>query len=290
MTKHALSTLRLALIGLFALLTMLASPALAVDYPPAPNGPILDQADLLPPDQEAALDARLRALNAQSGRALIIATVPSLQGESIEMYAVKLFEAWGIGGKESDSGLLLLVAPNERKVRIEVGYGLHGYVTDGLSGRIIRTIITPRFKQGDMAGGIEAGANALLEQLARSPQDAKAVAEAAEAAQRQRNKVTPGDVFMAIVIVLVVLGFIGISAVRAAARGGRRYRSGGGVSPIIVWAASEILSDALRGGGRHHGGGGWGGGGGGWGGGGGGGGFGGFGGGGSGGGGASGGW
>ncbi|HEY1125042.1 MAG TPA: TPM domain-containing protein [Sphingobium sp.] len=272
---------------LLALLGALATPALAVTYPPAPNGPILDEANLLPPDREAALDARLRAFNAQTGKAVIVATVNSLQDESIEIYAVKLFEAWGIGGKESDSGLLMLVAPNERKVRIEVGYGLHGYVTDGLSGRIIRTIITPRFKQGDMAGGIEAGTDALLQQLSRSPEDAKAIAEAAEAARRQDHRVNAGDVFKAVIIVIVVLFIIIISAVRAASRAGRRYRSGGGVAPIVVWAASEILSDALRGG--RGGGGGWGGGGGDWGGGGGGG-FGGFGGGGSGGGGASGGW
>jgi uncharacterized protein len=277
--------------ALLALVGALGAPARAVDYPPPPNGPILDQANLLPPDREAALDARLRALNAQTGKAMLVVTVDSLQGEPIELYAVKLFEAWGIGGKASDQGLLLLVAPNERKVRIEVGYGLHGYVTDGLSGRIIRRIVTPRFKAGDMAGGIEAGADALLEQLSRTPQDAKAVIEAAEAARQQQERVSPGDVVKAVGIVLVILIVILVSAVRAASRAGRRYRGGGGgVSPIVVWAASEILSDALRGG-RHHGGGGFGGfgGGGDWGGGGGGG-FGGFGGGGSGGGGASGGW
>lgn len=284
-----MKTLRRLFLLMLAMLGALSAPALAITYPPAPDGPIFDQADLLPPDREAALDAKLRALNQRTGDALVVATVNSLEGDSIEMYAVKLFEAWGIGGKETDKGLLLLVAPNERKVRIEVGYGLHGYVTDGLSGRIIRTIITPQFKQGDMAGGIEAGVDALMEQLSRSPQDAKAIAEAADAAQRNRNKISPGDIAQAIFIVVIILIFVIFSAVRAAARGGRRYRHGGdGISPIVVWAASEILSDALRG--DRHGGGGWGGGGGGGWGGGGGGGFGGFGGGGSGGGGASGGW
>jgi uncharacterized protein len=272
---------------LLALLVFVGAPALAVEYPPPPNGPILDQADLLPPDREAALDARLRTLTTQTGKSFVVVTVPTLQDETIEIYAVKLFEAWGIGGKESDQGLLLLVAPNERKVRIEVGYGLHGYVTDGLSGRIIRNEITPRFKAGDMAGGIEAGANALLDQLSRTPQDAKAVAEAADAASRQGNATKPGDAIKGIVIVVAILLFIFLSAGRAAMRGGRRFRDGdGGVGPIVIWAASEILSEALRDGRR--GGGGWGGGD--WGGGGGGGGFGGFGGGGSGGGGASGGW
>jgi len=275
---------------LLALLALSSAPALAVDYPPAPKGPILDEANLLPPDKEAALNARLRELNAKTGRALIVVTVNSLQGETIEMYAVKLFEAWGIGGKETDQGLLFLVAPNERKVHIEVGYGLHGYVTDGLSGRIIRTIITPRFKAGDMPGGIEAGVDALVQQLSRSPEDAKAVAEAADARKASNSRTSSGTVVTAIIIVFVILLII-LSFTRRGLSGGRRYRShdDGGIAPVVIWAASEILSSALRDG--HRGGGGWGGGGGGggWGGGNDGG-FGGFGGGGSGGGGASGDW
>ena len=266
------------LLALLALLAALAGvPAAAQpQFPARPEGPVLDAADLLPADREAALDARLREYNARTGRALVVVTVPTLQEDTIEDYAVRLFEAWGIGGKETDQGLLLLVAPNERKVRIEVGYGLHQYVTDILSGRIIRDEITPRFKQGDFPGGIEAGVTALVTQLDRDPADAKAVAEAAAAAERERGSgggsMIGGAIFWIVMIVFFMLVF--------GRRGRRRSGVVGAVGDVILWSA---INGAMNS--SHSDGGGWGGGGGG-----GGGGFGGFGGGMSGGGGASGSW
>lgn len=254
-----------------ALFVVLATPAAAVTYPPRPAGAVLDQANILPPADEAALDAKLREYSARTGRSIVVATVNSLEGETIEMYAVKLFEAWGIGGKESDQGLLLLVAPNERKVRIEVGYGLHQYVTDALSGRIIRGEITPRFKAGDMAGGINAGVSALITQLDRTPEDAKAIAEAAAAqAQGDPESASIGSVVFWILLIVVLSWLFS----------GRRGRSGRrGIHPgIIIWGAGAGSNWGGGGGGFGGGGGGFGGG------------FGGFGGGGSGGGGASGGW
>jgi uncharacterized protein len=191
---------------LVLLLALAAAPARAVTYPPAPEGPVLDQAGLIPDAQEAALDARLREYTQRTGRAIVVATVPTLEGETIEIYAVRLFEAWGIGGKESDQGLLLLVAPAERKVRIEVGYGLHQYVTDALSGRIIRNAITPRFREGDMAGGIEAGVGELIAQLDRTPEDARAIAEAAEAAQSQQGG--PGEWIENVIVLIVMFAFL----------------------------------------------------------------------------------
>ncbi|MET0181062.1 MAG: TPM domain-containing protein [Novosphingobium sp.] len=264
---------------LLALLAVVsASPAWAA-FPPRPEGPVLDAAGILPPAEEAALDARLRAYTTGTGRALVVATVPSLDGQTIEMYAVELFEQWGIGGKESDAGLLLLVAPNEHKVRIEVGYGLHQYVTDALSGRIIRDTITPRFRTGDYAGGIVAGVDALVAQLDRDPADVKAVAEAAAAAaaqQRDEGGASFGGIVFWIVLLIVFMAMFG------GRRRGRGYRGSGigGNLPIILWGASEMARHmgGSRGG---FGGGGFGGGGGG---------FGGFGGGMSGGGGASGSW
>ncbi len=265
------------------LLALLAAPAAAVDYPPHPQGPIFDQADLLPPDVEASLDQRLRAFDAQTGDAVIVATVNSLQGDTIEDYAANLYAAWGIGGKERDTGVLLLVAPNEHKVRIEVGYGLTPYITDILSGRIIRDDITPRFKQGDMAGGIEAGVNDILDQLSKSPADAKAITEAAAAAEKSRPHEGGGIPAGGLLWLGFLLFFFILPAFRM--RRGRRYRGGlgGAVGNVLLWTA---LGSAMGGGRR----GGWGGGGSFGGGGGGGGGFGGFGGGMSGGGGASGGW
>ncbi|HTN13431.1 MAG TPA: TPM domain-containing protein [Sphingomonadaceae bacterium] len=262
------------------LLAGLAVPAQAA-VPPRPTGPIYDGANLIPDQQEAAMDARLRDYNAKTGNAVIVATVPSLDGDAIEPYATKLYETWGIGGKERDTGVLLLVAPNERKVRIEVGYGLTPYITDILSGRIVRDEITPRFKAGDMAGGIEAGVNAIVTQLDRSPEDAKAIAEAAAAAEKARQS-DPGASIGGIIFWIVLIVFFALVFGRRS-RGQRRSGFGSAVGNIILW---EALNAATRGGGGHHdgwgGGGGFGGGGGG--------GFGGFGGGMSGGGGASGSW
>lgn len=246
-----------------ALLALGAAPAVAQELPTRPEGPILDQAELLAPAQEAALDQRLRDYNASTGRALVIATVGSLQGQTIERYATELFEQWGIGGAERDQGLLLLVAPNERQVRIEVGYGLTPYVTDILSGRIIRNEITPRFAQGDFAGGIVAGIDALTTQLNREPADARAVAEAAEAAEAAGRERGGGEA--SILSILFWIGMIGMFMFifgrgGGGGRGGRRYRRGG-ISPwVVMWGASEIARHAAgRGGG--FGGGGFGGGG-----------------------------
>ncbi|HEX7709324.1 MAG TPA: TPM domain-containing protein [Sphingomonadaceae bacterium] len=276
---------RIALL-LSLLLALLATPAAALSFPPHPQGPIYDEADLLPPDQEAALDQRLRDFDRQTGDAVIIATVNSLQGDTIEDYAAKLYANWGIGGAERDNGVLLLVAPHERKLRIEVGYGLTPYITDILSGRIIRDDITPHFKQGDMAGGIEAGIGAILTQLSQSPADAKAIAEAAAAAEK--NRAHSGGGGAAIFFFFMFLFFFVFPIIGALGRkGGKGYRRGGfgsAVGNIALWTALNAAANA----GRNGGGGGWGGGGGGFGGGGGG--FGGFGGGMSGGGGASGGW
>jgi uncharacterized protein len=275
-------TRALAWLGLLLAL-LIAAPVAALDLPQRPQGPIYDEADLLPAADEAQLDQRLRQFNAATGNAVIVATVNSLQGDTIEDYAVKLYAAWGIGGAERDTGVLLLVAPNEHKVRIEVGYGLTPYITDILSGRIIRDEITPRFKQGDMAGGIEAGVQAMLTQLSQSPADAKAIAEAAAAAEK--NRAQGGSDIPAGVILWIVFIIIFIVLPALFRRRGQRYHGGvgGTVGNILLWTALNAASHSGRdsgwGGG---GGGGWGGGGGG--------GFGGFGGGMSGGGGASGGW
>lgn len=265
----------------FALLfAFVAAPVAALDFPPHPTGPIYDEAHLLSPADKASLDQKLRALNKTTGNAVIVATVNSLQGDSIDDFAVKLYAAWGIGGKERDAGVLLLVAPNERKVQIEVGYGLTPYITDILSGRIVRDVITPRFKAGDMSGGIVAGVDAIVTQLSKSPEDAKAIAEAAAAAEKQRQTSDEGIPAGGIIWGLLILFFVILPMFSR--RHGRRYRSGlGTVGQVVLWSALDAAARGSRnsdwGGGGGFGGGGGGG-------------FGGFGGGMSGGGGASGGW
>jgi uncharacterized protein len=127
---------------------------------------MLDQADILPAKEEAALDARLRRLWRETGDALLVVSVDSLAGRPIEDFSRELFNTWGIGDDETDRGLLILVAPNERKVRIEVGCGLESTITDELASDVIQRRILPEFREGDYSAGTRAGAEALIAQLA----------------------------------------------------------------------------------------------------------------------------
>ena len=252
--KHVLAVLWLALLAL-------ASPVAAQTFPANNGSPVVDQAGILRPDQIADLTAKAQALYAQSGRAFAVATVKSLEGYPIDDYAYRLGRAWGLGQKGKDDGVLLLVAPNERKVWIATGYGAGTFMTDAMSGIIIRDDILPHFKQSppDYGGGIEAGADAIIKQMSLPPDEAaKNVAAASEAqTQRQHSGGSP----LPVIFWLMVIGFIGLSHFR---RGfGRRYRTrGGGISPWVMLWGLNALDRGSRGGGWG-GGSGWGGGGGG---------------------------
>jgi uncharacterized protein len=280
--KHSITALVLALLAL-------ASPVSAQHFPANNGSPVVDQAHLLRPEQVIDLKSKSEALYAQTGRAFAVATVKSLEGYPVEDYAYRLLRYWKLGSAKNNDGVLLVVAPNEHKVAVTTGYGAGEYMTDAMSGIIIREAIVPHFKQNppDYGGGIEAGADAIIKQMSLSPDQAQANAAKAAQAQQQRRRSGGGalpGIFWAMIIAFVVL-----SMFRRA--GGRRYRArggGGGISPwVVLWGLNE-LSRGSRGG--WGGGSGWGDSGGSWGGGGGGGGFGGFGGGSGGGGGASGSW
>jgi uncharacterized protein len=132
---------------------------------PALTGRIVDQANVIPPASRAALETKLDALEQKSGIQLVVATVGSLQDSDIETFANQLFRYWKLGEAKKNNGVLLLVAPKERKVRIEVGYGLEGTLTDALSNVIITGAIVPRFKANDYAGGIERGVDGIISVL-----------------------------------------------------------------------------------------------------------------------------
>ena len=243
---------------LLGFLLLVALPAQAQNFPQL-TGRIVDEADLLTPDQEYQLTQRLEALEAASSRQLVIATVGSLEDYPIEEYGYRLGRHWGIGQSEANNGIILLVAPNERKVRIEVGYGLEPIMTDALSHRIIDEQILPRFRDNDYAGGIVAGAEAIIAQLQAPPEVAEQ--RALEAAQAREGG--GGGSIFPLIFWLVVLGFIVIPLLRSG-MGGRKYRGrrrrGG---PVVIWGPG--LGSGWGGGSSS-----WGGGGGGWGGGGGG--------------------
>ena len=129
---------------------------------PALTGRIVDQANVIPADTRNAIEPKLVDLEAKSGIQLVVATVTSLEGQEIEPYANELFRSWKLGEKTKNNGVLLLVAPNERRVRIEVGYGLEGTLTDALAKVIITNAIAPRFKTGDFGGGISRGVDDII--------------------------------------------------------------------------------------------------------------------------------
>ncbi|MEY3704033.1 MAG: hypothetical protein RLZZ561_1653, partial [Pseudomonadota bacterium] len=147
------------------LLVSVGQAGLAQTFPKPNNTRVVDAANLLPPAEESALDQQLAAFEKATGRQFVVATIPDLQGYPIEDYGYRLGRAWGVGSQDKNDGALLIVAPKDRKVRIEVGYGLEPYLTDALSSLIINTQILPQFKAGDYPGGITAGADAVMEQL-----------------------------------------------------------------------------------------------------------------------------
>jgi uncharacterized protein len=142
---------------------------------PALTGRVVDQADLLDPASEASLVGKLAAVERDFGPQFVVVTVPTLQGYPIEDYGVQLGRHWGIGHKERNDGVLLIVAPSERKVRIEVGYGLERRVTDPFAAKVIREAALPRFREGDLGDGIEATSDAIIARL-RSPKSEAQIA------------------------------------------------------------------------------------------------------------------
>lgn len=144
-----------------ALAALLAAPAAALPVPPL-TGRVVDRAGLLSETAAADVDAKLRAFERKTGHQLAVLTIPSLEGEVLESYSLKVARAWALGRKGVDDGILLLISRDDRKLRIEVGHGLEGSLPDALAGRIIADEIAPRFKEGNYASGVDAGVDAIV--------------------------------------------------------------------------------------------------------------------------------
>jgi uncharacterized protein len=153
-----------ALTVLVATALCVAAALAAANFPPL-TGRIVDQANILSSVTKADLERKLADLEQKSRIQLVVATVPSLDGEEIEPYANGLFRAWKLGDAKDNTGALLLSAPKERRVRIEVGYGLEGTLTDAISSIIISNAIAPRFKAGDFNGGVTRGVDDIITTL-----------------------------------------------------------------------------------------------------------------------------
>ena len=243
--------LREAVFAVMVCLFILTFPAHAQTFPQLAGEPVVDAANLLDPAQEAALNAKLKALETATGRQVAVATIPSLEGRDIADYGNRLLRTWALGTKEKDDGVILIVAPNERKTRIEVGYGLEPILTDAYSSVIINSVMIPRFKGGDYPGGIDAGVDAIGSQIKLPPEEA-----AARAAQAQARQPESGGMPSAVIFWIFIFLFIVLPLLRSF--GGRRHgRGGSGIGNVILWSAINAAVNS-----RDNDGGGWGGGGG----------------------------
>ena len=181
------------------ILLCLVTAAFALDFPQL-SGRVVDQAGVMTPDSKAALETKLKNLEDKSGIQLVVATVKSLQGSDIETYANQLFRTWKLGQAQKNNGVLLLVAPAEHKVRIEVGYGLEGTLTDALSSVIISSAIVPRFKANDYSGGIERGVDGIISVLSGDTTDWQ---PKVNVRPDDSSSVLPGIFFLAAILFII---------------------------------------------------------------------------------------
>ncbi len=231
-----LTTRHLAAAGF--VLCWLTAFAFALDFP-ALTGRVVDQAGVINAATRAAIDAKSKALEDKSGIQLVVATVKSLQGGDIETYANQLFRFWKLGEAKKNNGVLLLVAPTEHKVRIEVGYGLEGTLTDALSSVIISSAIVPRFKTGDFSGGIDRGVDGIISVLNGDAAEwHRKVNVRSEDASADFNKLFPLLFFGAL---FLVMWYLIHNAGGGPGSGGRRS----GIGPIIL---GSLLSGGFGGG------------------------------------------
>jgi uncharacterized protein len=210
--------LLVALVGFHAAGAAPAAPAF-----PALTGRIVDQASLLDAAMKARIDGKLAELERKTTTQLVVVTLPSLQDHDIADYGYQLGRHWGIGQRGSNNGVLLIVAPNERKVRIEVGYGLEGTLTDAVTRLIIANAILPRFRTGDFAGGIERGVDDLVLALSGGADDFKQ--RAAEQDSKPTTAVDFGTAaFVGLILIVWLIIFLRKS--RSQYRRGRSRSAG----------------------------------------------------------------
>lgn len=230
--RHSLVGSSLLVVGsiFFFVVSVLAQGEREV---PFLSGRVVDLASMIDGPTVDRLEARLAAFEQQTGAQVVVLTVRDLDQEPIEAYAMRVVETWKLGRAEADDGVLLLVAEQERRLRIEVGYGLEGELTDAYSRRILDNVITPRFRQGDFSGGVEAGVDAIL---AAIEGDAMALAGLDAAGDSVDEGIGPisGCVILLVVLhvflLLALIGRIVENPTWTSSGGGRWVGGSGGVS------------------------------------------------------------
>lgn len=234
------------------LFAALGTPAHAQTFPKSDGTWVLDEGDFLTDAEEATLEQKLDANHDATGRQFVVVTQQNLQGRTIEDFGYRLGREWGIGSEEEDDGVLLLIAREERKMRIETGYGARVFLPDIIAGRIIRNDMTPAFREGDFARGINAGVDRILESLALPPEEAEARAAAAAEEEARRSEADPAA--LAAVVPFFIMLFIFLAIARR--RTGRRYRGKDGKKrrrmddgdlAILLWGLDVAARSASKG-------------------------------------------
>jgi uncharacterized protein len=203
MSSHGRAVWTLAVLALLC-----ATMSLAVKDVPFLAGRVNDYAGMLDDTTRARLETALGQLEKATGAQVAVLTIDSLEGEPLEDYSLKVAETWKLGRKGKDDGALLLIAKNDRKMRLEVGYGLEGTLTDALSSRILNNVVRPRFKTGDFAGGIEAGVNAIVGTL----EGKDVVPASAPAVSPGGQRLTLGGRLLGLLIFTIVVGLFSFIA------------------------------------------------------------------------------
>jgi uncharacterized protein len=261
---------RLSLLAAFGLALLgLAGPAGAQTFPKF-TGLVVDDANVLSPAVEADLTAKLDALQRDTKRQFVVATIADMQGYPLEDYGYRLGRAWGVGLKEADNGAILFVAPNnpqgQRGPRLEVGGGLEPLLTDAFASVMINRDMMPRLKAGDIDGAMTAGADTVIAQLRASPEEAQAKVDSAikEFDRTHRHSASRAGGGGGIPFSLIFWGIVFVFVILPMLRGGRRGRRfrGGGLGNVLLWTVASEMGRSSRwgGGGFGGGGGGWGGG------------------------------
>lgn len=235
---HRIGFLRrfLVLLGVLAL----APAAYAQEFPERGTAPVVDAANIIDEATEAQLTQQLDEFEERNQRQFVIATVPDLQGFDIADYGYRLGREWGIGDSERDDGVLLIVAPHERLMRIEVGYGLEGTLPDGLAFEYIEEM-KDYFREGEFSAGIAHGAQRIITQLELPPEEAALVAQQATQERAGEGGFPVGAlIWLALIFFFFVLPMLG-------GRGKRRYRGGGGslARNIILWEVGKAVASGL---------------------------------------------
>jgi uncharacterized protein len=222
------------------------SLAFAIDVPPL-RGRVNDYAGVMSQDQARSLESQLAQFEQETGHQVAVLTIPTLDGEDIEGFSIRVAENWKIGKKGFDNGVILVVAVKDRRLRLEVGYGLEGVLPDAIAKRITSDYIVPRFRSQDYAGGIIAGIDAVLKVIKKEP-----LPESAR--KKGGNQGSDLNFFLMLAVALAVFGLIGFASTANQRRQGvwatrgRRY-------PPIFWGGGGFGGGGFSGGGGSDGGG-----------------------------------